>query len=140
MKTDAQLIADAETIRLETMAGANTKARVAQICEDIIARLGGDVASALTDAAPVVWDASLGKYFTLTLGGNRTISNPTNTVDGTILILKMIAGSYTPTWGNNFVWSGGVAPTPTSGGSIDFYTFIVDGGKLYGVQTPGFAA
>jgi hypothetical protein len=37
---------------------------------------------ALTDAATIATDASLGNHFRVTLGGNRTLGNPTNAVDG----------------------------------------------------------
>lgn len=37
---------------------------------------------ALTDAATIAVDASLGNQFKVTLGGNRTLGNPTNPVDG----------------------------------------------------------
>lgn len=36
----------------------------------------------LTDAATIATDASLGNYFTVTLGGNRTLGAPTNPVNG----------------------------------------------------------
>lgn len=36
----------------------------------------------LTDAATIAVDASLGNDFTVTLGGNRTLGNPTNSVNG----------------------------------------------------------
>lgn len=38
--------------------------------------------AALTDAATIATDASLGNTFTVTLGGNRTLGAPTNPVDG----------------------------------------------------------
>ena len=37
---------------------------------------------ALTDAATIVVDASLGNDFTVTLGGNRILGNPSNPVNG----------------------------------------------------------
>ena len=37
---------------------------------------------ALTDAATIATDASLGNIFTVTLGGNRTLGAPTNPTDG----------------------------------------------------------
>lgn len=37
---------------------------------------------ALTDASTIATDASLGNHFRVTLGGNRTLGNPTNGVDG----------------------------------------------------------
>jgi hypothetical protein len=37
---------------------------------------------ALSDAATIATDASLGNHFRVTLGGNRTLGNPTNPTDG----------------------------------------------------------
>lgn len=36
----------------------------------------------LTDAATIATDASVGTYYRVTLGGNRTLGNPTNPTDG----------------------------------------------------------
>lgn len=44
---------------------------------------------ALTDAATIATDASLGTVFTVTLGGNRTLGNPTNAVNGQLIIWKI---------------------------------------------------
>ena len=43
----------------------------------------------LTDAATIATDASLGDSFTVTLGGNRTLGNPTNAVDGQRLFFRI---------------------------------------------------
>lgn len=39
----------------------------------------------LTDGATIATDASLSNFFRVTLGGNRTLSNPTNGVDGQLV-------------------------------------------------------
>lgn len=44
---------------------------------------------ALTDAATIAVNAALGNIFTVTLGGNRTLSNPTGAVDGQILTFRI---------------------------------------------------
>jgi hypothetical protein len=43
----------------------------------------------LTDAATIVVDASLGNNFTVTLGGNRTLGNPSNAVDGQMIMFRI---------------------------------------------------
>lgn len=61
---------------------------------------------ALTDGATIATDASLGNYFRVTLGGNRTLSNPTNMVDGQKCIWELIqdgTGSRTITLGTAFL-------------------------------------
>lgn len=44
---------------------------------------------ALVDAANIATDASLGNLFTVTLGGNRNLSAPTNPIDGQKIIYKI---------------------------------------------------
>jgi hypothetical protein len=61
---------------------------------------------ALTDGATIATDASLGNYFRVTLGGNRTLSNPTNMVDGQKCIWELIqdaTGTRTITLGTAFL-------------------------------------
>jgi len=43
----------------------------------------------LTDAATIAVDASLGNDFTVTLGGNRTLGNPTNSVNGQKIVFAI---------------------------------------------------
>ncbi len=90
----------------------------------------------LTDAATINWDASLGGYGKVTLGGNRTFAAPTNLVDGFQYHLEVVqdgTGSRTITWNAVFVWVGGVAPTLTTTlNKRDIFTFRCDNGKLYG--------
>ncbi|MDN5274275.1 MAG: hypothetical protein JWP06_176 [Candidatus Saccharibacteria bacterium] len=60
---------------------------------------------ALTDAPTIATDASLGNLFRVTLGGNRTLGNPTNPIDGQKVIWELIqdvTGSRTITLGSNF--------------------------------------
>lgn len=45
---------------------------------------------ALTDAATIATDASLGNHFRVTLGGNRTLGNPTNPTDGQRILWEII--------------------------------------------------
>ncbi len=60
---------------------------------------------ALTDAATVATDASLGNHFRVTLGGNRTLGNPTNLTDGQRLMWEIVqdgTGSRTLTLDTKF--------------------------------------
>lgn len=47
----------------------------------------------LTDGATVAVDASLGDYFRLSAGGDRTIGVPTNAVDGKQITIEILASS-----------------------------------------------
>jgi hypothetical protein len=46
----------------------------------------GQAPSTLTDASTVATDASVSNQFRVTLGGNRTLGNPTNGVDGQLVM------------------------------------------------------
>ena len=45
---------------------------------------------ALTDAATIATNAALANAFRVTLGGNRTLGNPTNAYDGQVLTWEII--------------------------------------------------
>lgn len=59
----------------------------------------------LTDAATIATDTSLGNYFRVTLGGNRTLGNPTNPTDAQRCTWELIqdgTGTRTLTLGSAF--------------------------------------
>ena len=98
----------------------------------------------LTDAANIAWDMSNGNMADVTLGGNRTLDNPTNLVNGSaVLIVKQDAtGGRTLAFGTAYKFPGGVAPTlSTAANAVDIITFIVDAdaGVLYGVAQTDFS-
>lgn len=69
---------------------------------------------ALSDAATIATDASLSNSFYVTLGGNRTLANPTNLQSGQVLNWKIKqdgTGSRTLAYGSKFKWVGGSAPS-----------------------------
>ena len=99
---------------------------------------------ALTDGSSIAWNLTLGVIATVTLGGNRTLANPTNILAGTTYCLKVTqdgTGSRTLAYGAAFKWPGGVAPVlSTAIGAIDILTFIsFDGTTLDGVAQKAFA-
>lgn len=62
---------------------------------------------ALTDSSTISVNAALGKHFRVTLGGNRTLANPTNLVDGDKLLFEVIqdgTGSRTLSLGNKYAF------------------------------------
>lgn len=83
----------------------------------------------LTDAATITPDLSTSCNFTVTLGGNRTMANPTNAVagqSGSIFIVQDATGSRTLSWGSNWDWAGGTAPTlTTTANAVDRVDYIV---------------
>lgn len=93
-------------------------------------------ATTLTDGTTINWDASANQVCKVTLGGNRTMAAPTNLVDGGTYVLRVIqdgTGSRTITWNAVFKWSGGTAPTLSTGANaVDIISFVSDGTNLYG--------
>jgi hypothetical protein len=84
---------------------------------------------ALTDGATITPNADTTDIGKVTIAGNRTIANPTGTLTGgqrLILRIKQDAtGSRTITWGSNFRFTGGTAPTLTTTASkTDYLGFI----------------
>ncbi len=86
--------------------------------------------SALTDAANIATDTSLGNTFTVTLGDNRTMSAPTGSPANGDKIMYRIrqdgTGNRTITWNSAFRFSGD--PTPptlsTAANKTDYVGFI----------------
>lgn len=89
----------------------------------------------LTDASTIAWDTSTGQTATFTfVSSNRTMGAPTNLVNGAFYGLAVIqnAGSNTLTWDATFKWTGGSAPTLSTGaGAKDYFVFRSDGTNLY---------
>ena len=83
----------------------------------------------LTDAANVAVDLSTFNNYSITLGGNRNIDNPTNLQpgqSGVIFITQDGTGSRTLSWSSYWKFSGNTAPTlTTTGGSVDAILYVV---------------
>jgi hypothetical protein len=82
----------------------------------------------LTDAATIAVDMSTFINATVTLAGNRTLGNPTNTKNGQSGVIEIVqdgTGSRTLAYGSNWEFAGGSAPTlSTTAGATDalYYT------------------
>ena len=106
---------------------------------DVDALLGKDVRIAkaavadivsLSDGANISVDFNAGQNFAVQLAGNRTIDNPTNCVPGqtgSIFVIQDGTGGRTLSYGTNYKFPGGTAPTLSTGASacdrIDYITF-----------------
>lgn len=84
----------------------------------------------LTDGATVTPDVALSNNFTWTIGGNRTLANPSNVVQGMtwqVIVKQDGTGGRTITWGANYVGGNGVATStiqPESGANrYTIFTF-----------------
>ena len=96
----------------------------------------------LTDAATIDWDLNDAQVASVTLGGNRTLANPTNMKAGgtyVLTILQDATGSRTLAYGSAYRWQGGAAPTlSTAAGAADIITFLSDGVSMFGVIRQDF--
>jgi hypothetical protein len=85
--------------------------------------------TALTDGATITPDFSANNGFSVTLGGNRTLANPTNIVagqSGVILITQDATGSRTLSYGSYWKFPGGTAPTlTTTANAVDALAYFV---------------
>lgn len=85
----------------------------------------------LTDAATIAVDMSTFLNATVTLGGNRTLGQPTNTKDGqsgSIRIVQDGTGSRTLAFHSDWKFAGGVDPTlTTTAGATDILFYQVMG-------------
>ena len=87
----------------------------------------------LTDGATITWDVSTAPVAKVTLGGNRTLSAPTNGATGqfvSLLVIQDGTGSRTLTWNSAYEFASDTAPTLTTTASLgDLFTFRYNGTK-----------
>jgi len=85
--------------------------------------------SVLTDGATITANFSLANNFSVTLGGNRTLANPTNLTagaSGAIFISQDATGSRTLAYDTAWSFSAGTAPTlSTAANAIDVLVYTV---------------
>lgn len=137
LATDAETQTGTDTARAITPANltakeattthyrANTADRI--LTTDIVWSSMAEVT--LTDAATITWDMSTGIDFVVTLAGNRTLGNPTNTKvgqRGRIRVVQDGTGSRTLTKSSNHKTVGGAALTlSTAAASVDYIDYDV---------------
>ena len=98
----------------------------------------------LTDGATVTPDFAASNNYTLTLGGNRTIANPTNLTagqSGSIFLVQDGTGSRTAAWGSYWDFAGGTAPTlTTTAAAVDRIDYVVrTTGSIHAVATLAYS-
>jgi hypothetical protein len=85
--------------------------------------------TALTDGATITPDFADSNNFSVTLGGNRTLANPTNLTagqSGCIWITQDGTGSRTLAYGSYWDFTGGTAPTlTTTAAAVDCLVYAV---------------
>ena len=105
-----------------TLAAPNTNS-------DYTINLPSNSIDTLTDGATITPDLSTNTNFTVTLGGNRTMENPSNMAvgqSGSIFIVQDGTGSRTLSWGSYWDFINGTAPTlTTTASAVDRIDYIV---------------
>jgi hypothetical protein len=95
----------------------------------------------LTDAATVAVDMATFINAQVTMAGNRTIGNPTNTKvgqSGTIYLIQDSTGGRAPSFASNWKFAGGVAPTiDTTAGAITPVHYKVRSSTYIEAVVPG---
>ena len=83
----------------------------------------------LTDGATITPDFGANQNFTVTLAGNRTLANPSNKVvgqTGSIFVVQDGTGSRTLSYGTDYEFSGGTAPTlTTTASAVDRIDYVI---------------
>lgn len=86
--------------------------------------------SALTDGSTITPDFALANNFSVTLGGNRTLANPSNLTagqHGVIVITQDGTGSRTLAYGSYFKFPSGTAPTlTTTASAVDVLAYYCE--------------
>ena len=98
----------------------------------------------LTSGATVTPDFAASNNYTLTLGQNLTIANPTNCTagqSGSIFLVQDGTGSRTATWGSYWDFAGGTAPTLSTGANVvDRVDYIVrSSSSIHAVATLAYS-
>ena len=86
--------------------------------------------TALTDGATITPDFDDNNNFSVTLAGNRTLANPSNITagqSGVIVVTQDSTGSRTLSFGSNFKFAGGTAPTlTTTASAVDVIAYYCE--------------
>lgn len=98
----------------------------------------------LTDGSTITPDMADSNNFTVTLGGNRTLANPSNLTagqSGSIFIVQDATGGRTLAYGTQYDFIGGTAPTLSTGANaVDRIDYVVrTTGSIHCVFTANYS-
>ena len=121
-------VTDPTTDRTITLPNATGTVGLLELAQTFSASQRGSI-SALTDGTTITADFALANNFSVTLGGNRTLANPSNLTagqSGAIFITQDGTGSRTLAFGSYWDFSGGTAPTlTTTASAVDLLVYTV---------------
>jgi hypothetical protein len=122
-------IANTGVLSVNGNAGAISNVAVTNAVQSFTVAQRGTI-TALTDGATITPDFAAANNFSVTLGGSRTLANPTNLTagqSGTIVITQDGTGSRTLAYGSYFKFAGGTAPTlTTTAAAVDVIAYYVE--------------
>ena len=99
-------------------------------------------ATTLVDGAEINWDLENNQVSFITLGGNRTLKNPTNMKAGATYILVIYqdgTGGRTLAYESAYDFPASTPPIlSTAINAIDVITFVCDGTRMLGVAQKAF--
>lgn len=100
--------------------------------------------TALTDAATIAVDFADSNNFSVTLGGNRTLGNPTNQVagqSGSLFVTQDGTGNRTLSYSSDWEFAGTTPPNlSTAANAVDRIDYIVRAsGSIHAVLTKAFS-
>ena len=113
------------------------------IAQSFTAAQRGEITT-LTDAATIAVDFADSNNFSVTLGGGRTLGNPTNQVagqSGSLFVVQDGTGSRTLAYSSDWEFAGGTAPTlSTAASAVDRIDYIVRAsGNIHAVFTAAYS-
>jgi hypothetical protein len=107
----------------------NANNAVTNVAQSFTAAQRGSIV-ALTDGATITPNFALANNFSVTLGGSRTLANPTNLTagqSGVIVVTQDGTGGRTLAFGSNWKFPGGTAPTlTTAANAVDVIAYYVE--------------
>ncbi len=129
-QTDALLSAKISTSAIgSTVQAYDADTAKTDVAQSYTAAQRGSV-SALTDGATITPDFAVANNFSVTLGGNRTLANPTNITagqSGVIVITQDGTGSRTLAFGSYWKFATGTAPTlTTTAAAVDVLAYYAE--------------
>ena len=134
LSTDAQLASGINGtgtyLPMTFYTNGSERVRIATSGRFTTSKAANGVVVALTDGTTITPDFDTGNFFSVTLGGNRTLANPTNLTagqSGVIVITQDATGSRTLAYGSNWKFSSGGAPTlTTTASAVDVLAYYVE--------------
>jgi hypothetical protein len=121
-------VTDPTADRTVTLPDATGTVALLSLAQSYTAQQRGAI-TALTDGATITPDFAVANNFSVTLGGSRTLANPTNLTagaSGCIWITQDGTGSRTLAYGSQWDFTGGTAPTlTTTAAAVDCLAYSV---------------